>query len=348
MYEYIKSSYYGWFVDENKLFSVSSGGAATAFGEYIINEYGGVVFGVVYSSDYKNVEYGIAESVDELEQFKGSKYCESYKKVKIHGEYHSVYSLLSQFLKKDRYVLFIGLGCDVAAVRQYCNAMDLNGEKLFLCELICHGTVHEKVLRDWIQRLENNENSKIVLLNMRNKSTGTLNSCIQIIYDNGRQLFLDFNSTDFGYAFAYALKRSCYSCKFKGENHRGDIVIGDFWGPSQGMDEYNDDKGCSLMLSLTEKGEQLITALKTNLSFCVKRADCTYALNNNANFNQSWEKYNNYEQLYQNINDIGLHKAIIKDEGILRYTIRSSNLANRLKSIIPNTIKKRIKCIIRR
>ena len=71
-------AYSGYLKEQKKLVESSSGGVATALSEKIISQ-GGVVFGVKYTSDYRNTEYCCVESEDKLEYLKGSKYIKSTK-----------------------------------------------------------------------------------------------------------------------------------------------------------------------------------------------------------------------------------------------------------------------------
>ena len=71
-------AYSGFFKDQKKLLESASGGVATALSERIIN-CGGVVFGVKYTDDYHGAEYCCVESVEMLDQLKGSKYTRSSK-----------------------------------------------------------------------------------------------------------------------------------------------------------------------------------------------------------------------------------------------------------------------------
>ena len=61
---YVKACYYGWITNYEELMTVSSGGAASKIGEYVINTLGGVVFGAVYSDDYRTVQYACADKVE--------------------------------------------------------------------------------------------------------------------------------------------------------------------------------------------------------------------------------------------------------------------------------------------
>ena len=91
----------GYYLDLDKLKDSSSGGAASAIAERFIM-YGGVVFGVKYSRDFRSAEYCYAERTEELEQMKGSKYITSKKEVFFNGKYMSVYKYVSPLLHGRR------------------------------------------------------------------------------------------------------------------------------------------------------------------------------------------------------------------------------------------------------
>ena len=51
------------------------------------------------------------------------------------------------------------------------------------------------------------------------------------------------------------LRPSCHDCKCKDGKHHSDISLGDFWGIDKFNPSFDDDKGVSLVLVNTEKGE---------------------------------------------------------------------------------------------
>ena len=55
---------------------------------------------------------------------------------------------------------------------------------------------------------------------------------------------------DFFYAFdnKYNLRRSCYDCKFKGENSDADITMGDYWGIKQQHPDFYNNMGVSVVV----------------------------------------------------------------------------------------------------
>ncbi len=64
----------------------------------------------------------------------------------------------------------------------------------------------------------------------------------------------------------HTLRESCYACKFTTTERQGDLTIADFWKVAAKYPQYDtDDKGTSLVLVNTEKGQQWLGRCKPNL-----------------------------------------------------------------------------------
>ena len=64
-----------------------------------------------------------------------------------------------------------------------------------------------------------------------------------------------------------AFRKSCYKCHFTNTTRPSDITIADFWGWEKTDPRFNeDDKGCSLLLVNTEKGRQIMEAVKERMN----------------------------------------------------------------------------------
>lgn len=154
-YEDLKA-YFFFLNDVMELRHSSSGGAATAMANYVVEEKGGIVYGVVYSEDYKHAKFFRAENKDEIKKLKGSKYSESFP---------PDYKDIKNDLDEGREVLFIGLPCQAAGLKTYLGASQYNN--LTIVSLICLGKSSMKLFRNFINELEINYGSRIMSLNMR-------------------------------------------------------------------------------------------------------------------------------------------------------------------------------------
>ena len=241
----------GWALDENIRKKSSSGGIASELARSFVRT-GGIVCSC--SNQNGNFEFSFAENEEEVNKFVGSKYIKSNPK--------GIYKEISKKLKNGEKVLFIGLQCQVAALKKY-----IKDDKLYTVDLICHGTpsplVLEAFLKDYGLKL--NEMKDI---SFRNKMKFGLKYNLKefhsdIISDNYLYTFL--NSTTY--------TENCYSCKYARLERVGDVTLGDSWGSTQSEEEKM--KGISLVLCQSDKGKHLLSQanlqlLETDLKRAVK------------------------------------------------------------------------------
>ena len=63
------------------------------------------------------------------------------------------------------------------------------------------------------------------------------------------------------------LRPSCYECPYKSVHHPGDITIADYWGIDNASPGFNDNKGVSLVLVNTEKGQEYFEKAKNDVEW---------------------------------------------------------------------------------
>ena len=232
---YPKSWYQGWINDPSLRGRSSSGGAAKALSLQFIKE-GGVVVSCYFEKG--KFIFETAESAEELDKFTGSKYVKSNPT--------GVYIAIKNLLKQDRKVLFIGLPCQVGAIKTVFG----DKENLYTVDLICHGTPSPELLRDYLASHHINL-SDLESISFRHKEVFGLEQ-------NQKPLSQPGSCDDYLLAFLCSLDytNNCYECKYAGINRGSDITIGDSWGSELPKDEQK--KGISLILCQSIKGEQLL------------------------------------------------------------------------------------------
>lgn len=267
-------TYAGYIQDRDDLCKSASGGIATALSRKIISE-GGVVFGVRYGDGGRKVHFAKAETEEELEVFRGSKYIQSEK-------YH-VFSEVEEVLTStDKPVLFIGLPCDIGALHSF---LKKSYENLITVDLVCHGATSPKIADDYLNHLEQKYQSKVIEISVRYKCKGRWTPpYLYAKFENGVSYLKPFYCTEYGRAFRIFSRPSCYHCRFKGENHVADITLGDYWGCSR-EDRFYNSSGVSVIFTRTDKGDGLLletsgitlietpytTAVKENLTYLKPR-----------------------------------------------------------------------------
>ncbi len=225
----------GWIRDPQLRKKSSSGGAARALSDAIIDD-----GGVVYSCTFKEGEfiYEAATTKEELSKFSGSKYVKSNP--------IGIYKQIRERLKTGVKVLFIGLPCHVSALKHILGEQ----ENLITVDLICHGTPSPKLLEIYLNqqgiRLDDLDN-----ISFRTKSNFRLNS---------NKKYINKGSIRDSYSIAFldglTYTDNCYSCQYAMKKRVSDITIGDSWGSK--LDVQEQKKGLSLVLCQTLKGENLL------------------------------------------------------------------------------------------
>lgn len=226
----------GWSQDQKIRKKSASGGFATAIAQAFVKN-----GGVVCSCLYKEGEFLFekAGSCDEIKNFSGSKYVKSDPK--------DVYKILDKELKTGTKCLFIGLPCQVAAVKikydkQY-------GSQLYTIDLICHGTPSRKLLDIFLKQHGTNLKT-LKNIRFREKSQFGIRSEPCKLKDG----VMDCYTIAFLNSLIYT--KNCYSCKYATFERVGDITLGDSWGSLLPKQEQN--KGISLALCQTDKGKELL------------------------------------------------------------------------------------------
>lgn len=254
--------------DEKIRMESSSGGLFTLISSKII-EAGGVVFGAAFN-DELFVVHDKAETVEELEKFRSSKYMQSdlgrvYREVKIE-------------LDKGRKVLFTGTPCQVEGLVSY---LKKDYDNLYLQDLICHGVPSKNVWKKYLEYKSKENGEKVKKVSFRNKENkGWNNYELKLTYDN-KEEFSDHSTDWYMRVFLndIALRESCYHCNFKKRGRISDITLADFWGINKVMPEMNDEKGTSLIMVNSEKGKELFNSVIDNITY--KEVDFDLAISNN-------------------------------------------------------------------
>lgn len=218
----------------------SSGAVAYSLMYYFIKD-GGYVASCLFKDG--QFLFNITNNINDIRKYIGSKYVKS-NPIGIHKK-------VLDLLNKSEKVLFIGLPCQVAGLKNYVGNKDNN---LYTVDLICHGTPSSKLLDKFL--LENNIDIKEIKdIKFRSKSSFRLEEkkddeykCLNYprvgdYYTNAFLSSLDYTE-------------NCYCCRYATINRVSDITIGDSWGSK--LDDEEKGKGISLMLAQSQKGIDLL------------------------------------------------------------------------------------------
>lgn len=277
----------------------SSGGVFTLLAEKIL-EQNGVVFGAKFDENF-NVVHSYVERKEDLEVFRGSKYVQS--------KIGDTYKKAEELLKNRRLVLFSGTPCQIEGLKKYIRK---EYDNLYTQDIICHGVPSEKVHQKYLKYLEKSTKIAIQDVKHRTKINGWKKWTVNITLKNGQNYQQEHGNDIYMKAFLrnISLRESCYRCAFKKKNRISDITLADFWGIENILPEIADDKGMSLVIINSEKGQELFSSVKDNL--IAKETDFEKAVSYNPSMIKSEKTDKNRDKFFRDLDKLDFDKLVKK------------------------------------
>lgn len=305
--------------DDNLVCQTTSGGIGDILAKEFIHE-GYKVVGVIYDSEKDCALHQVAETVDETDAFRGSKYIQSYTV--------DAFQQVVRNAKSEKYAVF-GLPCQIYAISRYLEMLHVR-DRHVLIDLYCHGCPTIFVWKKLSLHIRNKTNVKKfsdVIWRSKLRGWGTF---VLEVKSKGKRIY---NSTPIHNEFFnlffcnQVLNESCKDCKLRGTLAYTDIRMGDYWGHLFSKTT----RGVSGISICSEKGNYILNQIKPQIN-CEQKDYNTFLPY------QSWG--NVYEvnqdlrtQLFAALENP--HMSISKVYNILRK--RQTNL-ERIKVIIKQVI----------
>lgn len=240
-------------VDDSIRLHSSSGGLFTAFAREILAQHG-IVYGAEMTSELQVQHCAVSEEA-ELTKLRGSKYVQS--------EMGECYKQARFLLQQGRKVLFSGTPCQIAGLKGFLNKEYPN---LYTVDVVCHGVPSAKVYAKHLQEIGESVGEPVVKVRFRDKQQGwkhgqtlfyTENHCCGDSKRKETYMRLFLNNV--------TIRPSCSDCAFNNKRSRADITIADYWGIDKQHPEFDDDKGVTLVIVNTEKGQELMQAVSKEI-----------------------------------------------------------------------------------
>lgn len=230
-----------------------SGGVFMALCDYVLSKKG-VIYGATFDDKLK-VIHKCAETKEEVNKFKGSKYVQS--------DLGMVFGQIKDELNSSRTVLFSGTACQTAGLRKYIKLCKVNSDNLILCDLVCHGVPSPLFFEKYLDFLSSKTGRSVTEFNFRDKYFGWAPH-IESFFSNKR--YYSNLYTDLFYKHIM-FRPSCENCKYTNFNRPSDLTIADFWGVNKAIDNFDDNKGVSLLIINTHKGKEIFETIKDKLEY---------------------------------------------------------------------------------
>lgn len=269
-------------------YNSSSGGVFYEIAKLILQD-NGVVYGAAFTTDWY-VNHIRIDRIDQLIQIQKSKYLQS--------SLGGIYKKIKQDIREGKKVLFSGTPCQVMGLK---NLPWVKGaDNLFCIDIACHAVPSEKSWNFYLSSLRILP-TDIVGLDFRDKNYPWHNYSLTIRTKDGATMSEPSDKNPFMLGFIYNLSNrpSCHNCPAKGLKSGSDIMLADFWGIDQFMPEMDDNKGTSLVIVKTKKGQDLLERIA--YAFKIKEVSNDAFLNRKDTFMVSSSPHYKREYFFKHI-----------------------------------------------
>jgi len=319
--------YMGVSRDDSTRKKTSSGGIAMEMARAYLNK-GYKICGVAYNTEKHRAEHIIVNTEKDLERIRGSKYLQS-----------STSEAFSRFRKGEGYVVF-GTPCQIYGLRKHLQSRKMEDD-FILVDFFCHGVpsylLWDKYLEYIGERYGINIKS-IKNVDFKDKKHGWHNYSMRISGEKSSYLksmeddvFYDFFLSDM------CLNKPCFNCTFRHDQVYSDIRLGDFWGPKYKHDE----KGVSIVISNTEKGNNVIQDLKEHCIFERVSAEDILVSQPHRFVKIPYGYERVMKMLESDIPLKQIYKKVLMKKHIRRKAVRT------MKRLIPRTLRKKVKSLLK-
>jgi len=269
------------FVDDTNL--VTTAGVATRLAKYFYNrEYN--ICGVKYDYTSDTVRHQIADSLEDISDFRGSKYIPS-----------NTEKAFERLLKEKRKSVVFGLPCQIYGLRKLIERKSF-ADDFILIDFFCSGILSRNLWDKHLDYLRRNFSiSKIKQINFKDKTQGWEKSSLYV-EDVAGNSYRQNRFNDMFYAFLLRrvpYQEACYSCEFRETVVSSDIRLGDFWGPR--YRGWND--GVELVTLMNNKGKNAWNEIKGHFTYSTKSKEDLYESQGSGAMSKDVKKPLNYEQV---------------------------------------------------
>lgn len=247
-------------------YNSASGGFFPALAKYVIEKENGWVCGCVLNRETLMPEHIVSNQWADVQRMQDSKYVQSNMR--------DCYCEIGNRLKENQFVLFTGTSCQVAGLYAYLDLKRIQREKLLTVDFFCHGVPSPKIWKEYLLFYQKTKKKKPVGYRFRCKKYGWGNSnrCSShlnsITYSNTIKVTrldnVSWASRMWRSVFFsnLCIRQYCHSCPYACAEKPADITMGDFWGIENCYPDFDDGKGSSIVLSRTEKANEILKAVE--------------------------------------------------------------------------------------
>ena len=312
--------------DPRVLEDSSSGGVFTLLASAVLDS-GGVVYGSRWSRGHGAVHTRVS-SLEGLAALRRSKY--------VRSDTTGVFDFVKRDIDKGIKVLFVGVPCQVAALKTF---LGTSYENLVTIDLVCHGVPSSAFFEDYLCWFEKRVGKRLVKYNSRDKIAAGWSCRGSYKVEAGTTSAL---SVDDPYVLAFGqgsiFRECCYTCPYAGPRRVGDITLGDFWGVERLRLGIDLDGGVSVVLVNTETGQSLFEQACEKVAF-VNEVRFEDAARSNVNLTHPSKMPVERRQLA----DAYVTGGFAAVASLSKRVYKKEIVKNRIKRSVPDSVKRFIK-----
>lgn len=252
-YKFPSNVYAAWSMDKERRDKAASGGIATEIYRYALAN--NIFIMGTYFDRKKGVSFQEVLKESDIEWARDSKY--------VYSDMRNCFWQYKQQLSKGRQCIFIGLPCQVAAIKSYTDKF-CAGERdhLLTVDIICHGVPPFSYLDEHLCFIEKKTKQNVAGLSFRNSCSSYILKCFskngKIIYKKG----MHTNDTYYrGFAVNLNFRENCYHCLYARNERISDMTLGDYSGIGNLWMYDGKKQQISVVLCSSEKGNLFLSKL---------------------------------------------------------------------------------------
>lgn len=231
--------------------SSRSGGFFTALSDYVL-QHNGIIYGCAFNAELEVVHIR-ATTFAERDQCRGSKYVQS-----VLGD---TFELLKKDLEENKLVLFSGTSCQVNSLLHFLGS---SYDNLLTLDILCHAVSSPKVFEKLKLYVKNKYKSSIDFVDFRNKLKYGWGADMMTIKTKHKSFDTQSFYSFFGQHIS--IRPSCFNCKYhKLDRGKVDFTVGDFGGIEKLYSDFKDDRGTSMVICNTVKGQEVFSKIRNFL-----------------------------------------------------------------------------------
>lgn len=340
-----EKAYAAWSTDQEQHKQSASGGIASELYRWALERR--MAFAGAYMAENQEVHFRLGMRAEDIAAFQNSKYTFSYL--------DSIYQEIDQQLKNGNDVLFIGLPCQVAAMKNYVAVKHRTGT-MYTADLVCHGTPAPEYLKQHVSCIERKLGGSKSRVTFRNPEYGTQNFAFTVDTEQTRYLRTtdDNDIYQIGYHKALIYRECCYRCSFARQERVGDLTLADYHGLGMESPYNHEKKEVSCVLVNTQNGKRMLDELTQSGRITAYERPVSEPMRHEKQMNHpsiKTEATALFRTYYADCRDYdtAAKKAFAKE--IRRNTIRKILHVKKLKqlgyAVIPRTWKEYVKRLLR-